>query len=201
MRRVRKIHEAGVAIATRDAHPRPQPSEAQLVIEAAADKRLRAFVNDCVKNCRTRAHRPVGELSQFVENPMKIRFGSTVPPGQYRGKFAGCSKSKPHPDYGEGFVLDWTITAGKYAGERIGRVVGTRPTVKNAFGKLLRGLLGRQPQPAEDVDLDVLVGKEYWLMVEESDSGSTRVGSAVAVNTNEPSGPAAPVDDDGAPAF
>jgi hypothetical protein len=72
-------------------------------------------------------------------------------------------------------LFEFEIVGGQFAGEKVGRVTGLRPTPKNACGKIVRGLLGRLPSPGEEIDLDGLAGRTYHITLEDTDAGATRV--------------------------
>jgi hypothetical protein len=81
------------------------------------------------------------------------------------------------------------VTTGPHAGLFCSRVTGKVPGPKNAAGKLLANLLGRQPAEGEQVDVSTLIGKRYLIVVENGQGGGTRVASAGAASDATPATP------------
>jgi hypothetical protein len=100
------------------------------------------------------------------------------PPGHYLAKFTGI-ESVTHEEYGPGVKWKWEILQGEHAGKMAARTTGTAASVKNACGKMLAGVLGRELKQGEQVDLDQLVGREFLIVVAPTEGGSTRVEAAV----------------------
>lgn len=76
--------------------------------------------------------------------------------------------------YGPAMKLVWTLDDGQEAT----RICPLVPTARNATGKLLAGLLGRQLEPNADWDITGCIGQRYLIVVEMSESGNgTRVTS------------------------
>ena len=65
-------------------------------------------------------------------------------------------------------------------GQEVSRITGTKLTKKTALGKMLVGLKGGPIEPGEEVDPTQFVGREYLLVVGETDNGSTRVETVLS---------------------
>lgn len=99
----------------------------------------------------------------------------SVPVGKHKAKFLGV---KPHESqYGKALRFGWQVIGGEHNGAVATRICNTKATTKNATGRILAGLAGREPSANLEVDPDGLVGREYWIEVAEVQSGGTRVES------------------------
>jgi hypothetical protein len=101
-----------------------------------------------------------------------------VPPGSYTARLTAVERVQ-NEQYGPGLKLVFTVTAGKYSGQRSARTTGSEPTPRNSLGRMLSGMLGRPLTPNEEVDIDDLIGREYLIVVAATDTGATRVETAV----------------------
>ncbi len=110
---------------------------------------------------------------------LKMQAGSGVPVGAYQAKFAGVEMVPADPlrGYGEGLKWLFEVTAGPQAGQKTSRITTAKPTLKNACGKMLAGVVGRALAEGEDVDLGTLIGKAYVIVVSQGEGGGTRVES------------------------
>lgn len=98
-----------------------------------------------------------------------------APVGHHSATFSDAFEM-PESDngYGPAMKLVWTLDDGQEAT----RICSIQPTAKNATGKLLAGLLGRQLEPNADWDITPCIGQKYLIVVEMSESGNgTRVTS------------------------
>jgi hypothetical protein len=111
-----------------------------------------------------------------------------VPVGNYKAQFVGVSETTG--DWGDSWKWEFKVTEGKETGNVVSRFTNRKPSPKNAAGRMLRGVLGRLPAPAETVDIQSCTGLEYLVTMEPTDSGSTRIGAVIRVNA-----PAAAADD------
>jgi hypothetical protein len=102
-----------------------------------------------------------------------------VPPGSYRAHLAAV-ESTQHDQYGPGLRFVFVVADGLFAGLEAGRTTGCVPTPRNALGRLLAGLLGRNLTIDEDVELEELIGRDYLIVVAETETGGSRV-EAVSV--------------------
>jgi hypothetical protein len=110
---------------------------------------------------------------------------SDVPPGVYACRFTG-TKDRP-PFEGSKFGKDneprmewfFEVLEGPQRGKLINWTTGTNPasTKSNCF-KVLRWLLGRPPNPGEDVETDNFKGRCYevsWEVNPESETGNLHI--------------------------
>jgi hypothetical protein len=90
---------------------------------------------------------------------------------------------------GEAIEWKFKIVAGAYKDRIVSRITGTTPTLGNACGKLLNGVMGRTVRPDEEPDADVMVGRLYSVVVspKESDPSKTYV-TAVFLKDATPTG-------------
>ncbi|MBL8793363.1 MAG: hypothetical protein JNM56_05645 [Planctomycetia bacterium] len=103
-----------------------------------------------------------------------------APPGHYLGKLVAIEDTN-HIEYGAGIRFVFTVTTGEHTGRKVSRVTQAEPTPNNNLGKMLAGLLGRPLKSDEEVDLDQFIGREYHLVVETTEKGSTRVAAVSPV--------------------
>lgn len=107
---------------------------------------------------------------------MKLTLSSgSTPPGSYLAKFVGIEQSEAN-EYGTGFRWQFEIASGPLAGTKIGRTTGDKPTLKNACGKMLTGISGRNAV-GETIDLAQYVGKVYLIIVAQRPEGGTSLDS------------------------
>ncbi len=78
--------------------------------------------------------------------------------------------------YGPALRWVFEIAAGPYISKEISRFTRTEFTTANAAGKMLNGIVGREVEADEQIDLSDYFGKPYQIEVKESPKGeSTRV--------------------------
>ncbi len=115
---------------------------------------------------------------------MKLKVSSGgVPKGTYLAKFVSVESITN--DYGPGLTWKWEVLRGPHAGQSVGRITTPTPTAKNACGKILSGLLGKSLSVDEEVDLSLLVGKAYLVVVVETDRGGSKVDSVTPAPVDE----------------
>lgn len=101
---------------------------------------------------------------------------SGVPEGQYQAELTAVEPFNENADkYGEAFRFVWEITEGDFEGDESSRICARKLTKKSALGKLVRSLKGSDVEKGESVDLESFIGLTGLIIVEELDSGSTRV--------------------------
>jgi hypothetical protein len=96
-----------------------------------------------------------------------------VPAGAYLGEFAGWEMCEN--EHGKGVKWRWTITSGEHTGRVASRITGSRPSPKNACGRILNALAGRELKDGESFDPGTCVGRKYMVVVQTTPSGATRV--------------------------
>lgn len=101
-----------------------------------------------------------------------------VPPGSYVAKFVDAESITN--DIGDGVSWTWEILKGQFAGYIVGRITQRNPTLKNACGKVIVGLLGKPLTPGENLNLADCVGKTYLVVVAQTERGSCRVESVTS---------------------
>jgi hypothetical protein len=109
------------------------------------------------------------------------QFGA--PPGLYDTQFLGVKNlpddGKPRLGYDGRPMppgMDWQfqITRGEHTGKIVGRITSKTPTRKNSCGMLLRGIVGRELKPNEEVDLSALIGVACQVVVSRSKDNPDR---------------------------
>ncbi|MDP6717845.1 MAG: hypothetical protein QGF59_04300 [Pirellulaceae bacterium] len=110
---------------------------------------------------------------------MKLTIGNSgPPPGNYTAEFITIDATH-HEQFGDGMRWSFRVTNGEHTGKTATRVTTTTPTVGNNCGRVLAGLLGRSVKPDEEIDIDLLVGRTYLIVVAETEGGGTRVESII----------------------
>jgi hypothetical protein len=121
-------------------------------------------------------------MPRFTYQPAESKYDA--PEGTYRVKFVGSRErrfGKPSKFGGDGPRLEWEfeVVVGPCRGKTLSKTTGTDPSSpKSGCFKMLKGLLGRAPEPAEDVDTDQFVGREYeidWEKNPESPDGNMHI--------------------------
>jgi|SRR5579884_1659848 len=103
---------------------------------------------------------------------------SGVPIGNYRAKFVGVSEGQN--DKGSFLRWEWEIVQGEHKGQKASRITSTAPTLKNACGKIVSGLIGKTLTQDIEFDSAAYVGKEYVVVVTAAnDGGATKVEAVV----------------------
>ena len=108
----------------------------------------------------------------------EVTTGGGPPAGVYKAKFVGVEETE-HDEYGAGLKFVFEVTSGDHAGEQATRITGTKPTPKNACGRMLAGISGESLKPGCQIDLAPHVGTEFMLQVEETPNGATRIGTVI----------------------
>jgi len=107
---------------------------------------------------------------------MKLTLSSgSVPPASYHAKFIGVESAEAN-QYGPGLRWVFEIVSGPHAGTRVSRTTGSVPTLKNACGKLLMSVSGKNTV-GETVDLSAFAGKVYLIIVVQRPEGGTSLDS------------------------
>ena len=105
--------------------------------------------------------------------------GSTVPEGFYKGTFSVAEETE-HEEYGAGCKWIFEVTEGEHKGEQATRITSPDPTLKNACGRVIAGIMGESLKIGAKVDLESFVGREYLLQVEAAPKGEgTRISTVM----------------------
>ncbi|HAD71349.1 MAG TPA: hypothetical protein DCF94_04910 [Gammaproteobacteria bacterium] len=123
---------------------------------------------------------------------MEFEFKRICPAGVYQGIYDGCEdyqSGDPERDsaYKEAVKWRFTVSAGEFKNSAIGRITPKVPTSKNATGRIIRGLCGsgNPHDPSKVFDDTPYIGNRYQIIVEDTDSGYTRVASCIPVQDVE----------------
>lgn len=107
-----------------------------------------------------------------------VASGSGVPAGSYNARFAGLDTYEENADrFGEGIILRFAILSGDHKGEEATRICSKKFSAKSNLYKFAKALAGRDLEAGESFDFADFVGKKGMIVVEETDSGSTRVAT------------------------
>ena len=108
----------------------------------------------------------------------EMKSAAGIPAGNYEVKFSGAEPFDEHTaEYGAAVKLKWEVTAGPQAGQETSRICSAKLSPKSNLGKFVTMLNGGALEPGAQVDLDSFVGVKGLAIVEEVDSGSTRVST------------------------
>ena len=103
---------------------------------------------------------------------------SGVPAGSYNAKFAGLESYTENADkFGEGVLLKFKIVGGGHSGEEASRIVSKKFSAKSNLYKFAKALLGGDLESGQSFDFADFIGADGMIIVEETDSGSTRVST------------------------
>ena len=100
-------------------------------------------------------------------------------PGSHNAVFLGAYDLPPKkdgPDYGPAILLKWRADDG----EEPTAIVSAQPTLKNACGKILTGMLGRQLRPDETVEWEQFEGQRFICIVVTNANGTATKVSEVS---------------------
>ena len=110
------------------------------------------------------------------------KFGAPLGP-PYAAEFVQVEEveAKANTNLGPGWRWQFRIVEGEHAGNIVSRTTGREPSAKNACGKMLQAVIGRQVAVNEEVDLAPYVGRRYLVTMEPDFTGKgTRVSTAAA---------------------
>lgn len=97
-------------------------------------------------------------------------------PGSYAAEFVGAYKLPPKeggPDYGPALLVKFRTDSG----EEPAAIVSETPTMRNACGRILAGMLGRPLKPEEAISWADFEGQKFIVVVVQNRSGTgTTVG-------------------------
>jgi hypothetical protein len=95
-------------------------------------------------------------------------------PGSYAATFVGAYKLPPReggPDFGPALIVKFRADDG----QEPSAIVSETPTLRNACGRILAGMLGRPLRPEEAVDWADFEGQKFLVVVvtNKSQTGTT----------------------------
>jgi len=105
--------------------------------------------------------------------------GSGVPAGSYNASFVGIEPYNENLEkgYGEGVLLRFKISSGEYKDAEATRVCSRKFSSKATLPKFAKALRGKDFESGERFDFADYVGTKGMIIVEATDSGSTRVAT------------------------
>ncbi|MEC8554660.1 MAG: hypothetical protein VXZ82_06605 [Planctomycetota bacterium] len=98
-----------------------------------------------------------------------------VPAGGYPAEYVGAEPFEN--EYGPAVKLAWKIQDGEHEGNEVSRIVSQKLSPKSNLCKFVKALKGSDIAAGEEVNLQSYVGTRGMIVVEETESGATRVGS------------------------
>lgn len=107
-----------------------------------------------------------------------VTSASGVPTGSYNASFVGLEPySENSEKYGEGVLLRFKILTGEHKGEEASRICSKKFSAKSNLYKFAKALRGSDLESGESFDFAEYVGTKGMVIVEATDSGSTRVAT------------------------
>lgn len=105
--------------------------------------------------------------------------GSGVPTGSYNAVFVGIDPYNENLEkgYGEGVLLRFKISSGEHKDSEATRVCSRKFSSKATLPKFAKALRGKDFEAGEKFDFADYIGTKGMIIVEETDSGSTRVAT------------------------
>ncbi len=113
-----------------------------------------------------------------------------VPVGSYRATFVGTEPFTENEDkYGPALAVKFRVNGGEFDGQEASRICGKKMSPRSALTKMATALKGSQIAPGERFSFEPLVGVTGMVLVEGTDSGSTRVATFIRDQQPPPSQP------------
>ena len=106
-----------------------------------------------------------------------VSAGEGLPVGSYAAEFAGAEPITN--DFGDGVKLIFKCLQGDHEGQQATRICSTKLSPKSNLHRFLTALKGSKLEPGEQVDLEAFLGTRGMMIVEATDSGSSRVASFI----------------------
>ena len=114
----------------------------------------------------------------MAQSQFTVSSASGVPSGSYNATFAGIEPYSEHSEqYGEGVLLKFKISGGEHDGEEASRICSKKFSAKSNLFKFAKSLKGADLESGESFDFQDYIGTKGMIVVEETDSGSTRVST------------------------
>ena len=109
---------------------------------------------------------------------MKFTMSDTtgIPVGGYSAEYVGAEEFLSD-DYGPGVRLKFKVLDGEHAAAEASRICSQKLSPKSNLHKFVKSLKGSDIAAGEQVDLQSYAGTRGMIVLEETDSGATRVGS------------------------
>jgi hypothetical protein len=118
------------------------------------------------------------KVIEMSSTSFTVSSASGVPTGSYNATFAGLEKFEENSDkYGEGVLLKFKIVTGEHKGEEASRICSKKFSAKSNLYKFAKALVGRDLISGEAFDFADHIGAKGMIIVEETESGSTRVAT------------------------
>ncbi len=100
----------------------------------------------------------------------------SLPVGVYGAEFIGAESYNENVDkFGPGCSLKFRVKGGQYDGQEVSRIVGAKLSPKSALAKFVTAFKGGAIEAGERVNLDTFKGVVGSIIVQPTESGSTRI--------------------------
>jgi len=108
----------------------------------------------------------------------EMRSAAGVPAGHYPAEFVRAESFDEHAnEYGPAVKLVWRVTEGEHAGEEASRICAAKLSPKSNLARFVTALNGEVIAPGATVDLLSFAGVRGLIVVDETESGATRVAT------------------------
>jgi hypothetical protein len=104
-----------------------------------------------------------------------------VPAGVYLARFKGVQALKPGK-FGPRIAWEFEVAEGPYQGRDTSCLTDPIPTLRNACGRVIRGLTGKDIASGTEFDDEPFRGSLYQVRVADKESGRTRVVDVMPVH-------------------
>ena len=106
-----------------------------------------------------------------------MKASSGIPVGGYAAEFVGAEEFEN--EFGPGVRLKWKALDGEHADCEASRICSQKLSPKSNLYKFVKALKGSDIEAGEEIDLQAFAGVRGMIVVEETDSGATRVASFI----------------------
>lgn len=101
-----------------------------------------------------------------------------VPVGHYQAEFTGIEPFEENVErYGEAVLLKWRVLSGEHQGAEASRICSKKFSPKSALAQFAIALKGAPIEPGEHFSFESVIGGRGTVIVEQTESGNTRVGA------------------------
>ena len=114
---------------------------------------------------------------------MEFTFSNVLPAGVYEVEFLKVEEFEGG-DYGDAIRWVFVVTKGKFKDDEVTRITTPKPTLKNACGRILKGIVESQGEtcdPGKGHDARDYYGRTMQVVVEDTASGYSRVASVLPI--------------------
>lgn len=114
-----------------------------------------------------------------------------LPAGAYQAVFVGAEPYSENVEkYGPGVSLKFRVLAGEHANEEATRICSAKLTPKSSLGKFAVALKGSAVAAGERFNFASYVGTQGTIIVEQTDSGGSRISTFLRAMPTQQQAPA-----------